>query len=41
MMPSKWNLARLSQSEDEVKKALKSSEEFDKMELMVLLTKMI
>jgi DNA polymerase-3 subunit alpha len=31
MMPSKWNLARfISESEDEVKKALKSSEEFDK-----------
>jgi DNA polymerase-3 subunit alpha len=32
MMPSKWNLARfISESEDEVKKALKSSEEFDKI----------
>jgi DNA polymerase-3 subunit alpha len=41
MMPSKWNLARfISESEDEVKKALKSSEEFDKIKV-VLLTKMI
>jgi hypothetical protein len=36
MMPSKWNLARfISESEDEVKKALKSSEEFDKIRKLV------
>jgi DNA polymerase-3 subunit alpha len=34
MMPSKWNLA-LSESEDEVKKALKSSEEFDKIKELI------
>jgi DNA polymerase-3 subunit alpha len=36
MMPSKWNLARfISESEDEVKKALKSSEEFDKIKELI------
>ncbi|MBC5840839.1 DNA polymerase III subunit alpha [Flavobacterium sp. F-380] len=36
MMPSKWNLARfISESEDEVKKSLKSSEEFDKIKELI------
>jgi DNA polymerase-3 subunit alpha len=36
MMPGKWNLARfISESEDEVKKALKSSEEFDRVKELI------
>ncbi|AOW08424.1 DNA polymerase III subunit alpha [Flavobacterium gilvum] len=36
MMPSKWNLARfISESEDDVKKALKSSEEFDRVKELI------
>jgi len=36
MMPSKWNLARfISENEDDVKKALKSSEEFDKVKELI------
>ena len=40
MMPSKWNLARfISESEDEVKKSLKSSEEFDKIKELIAIAK--
>jgi DNA polymerase-3 subunit alpha len=40
MMPSRWNLARfISESEDEVKKALKSSEEFDKIKELIGIAK--
>ncbi|MEW5676851.1 DNA polymerase III subunit alpha [Flavobacterium enshiense] len=36
MMPSKWNLARfLAEDESEVKKALKSSEEFDRVKELI------
>ena len=36
MMPGKWNLARfISESEDDVKKALKSSEEFDRVKELI------
>nr|WP_288834963.1 DNA polymerase III subunit alpha [uncultured Flavobacterium sp.] len=36
MMPSKWNLARfISESEEDVKKSLKSSEEFDKVKELI------
>ena len=36
MMPSKWNLARfLAEDEGEVKKALKSSEEFDRVKELI------
>jgi DNA polymerase III subunit alpha len=36
MMPGKWNLARfISESEEEVKKALKSSEEFDRVKELI------
>lgn len=40
MMPSKWNLARfISENEDEVKKALKSSEEFDRVRELIDIAK--
>lgn len=40
MMPSKWNLARfISENEDEVKKALKSSEEFDRVRELIEIAK--
>ena len=36
MMPSKWNLARfISENEEDVKKALKSSEEFDRVKELI------
>ncbi|MDI9308729.1 MAG: DNA polymerase III subunit alpha [Limnohabitans sp.] len=40
MMPSKWNLARfLKEDESEVKKALKSSEEFDRVKELISIAK--
>ncbi|MGG7036201.1 MAG: DNA polymerase III subunit alpha, partial [Flavobacterium sp.] len=40
MMPSKWNLARfLAEDEAEVKKALKSSEEFDRVKELIGIAK--
>lgn len=36
MMPSKWNLARfLSENDDEIKKALKSSDEFERVKELI------
>ncbi|GGA84013.1 DNA-directed DNA polymerase [Flavobacterium palustre] len=40
MMPGKWNLARfISESEDDVKKALKSSEEFDRVKELIAIAR--